>query len=268
MNYENDVLNNEQIKVIEVKNIVASQNIRQLYDEKKMSELIESIKSVGLLNPLTVRKGNAEGVYLVLAGHRRLAACKRIGFDKIPCMVVDSRVENDLRIMIDENSIRHDVSVIEEADFITKQLRKLDIKQNEFANMIGKSESWVADRVAVTKYPTELITALKKGKVSFSVAREFAKIDNHKVMKEYLGYAMTSGCTPRMAREWVKCYNQDKDYVPVNKLFDDNIEKDRSLEEEILTGCHICNERFPLRSCVHVNVCPTCAKHIWEGGRP
>jgi ParB family transcriptional regulator, chromosome partitioning protein len=258
----------EFIRVIDVNRIVKSDNIRKVFDENKLNELAKSIKQIGLLNPLTVRYDEKNDEYKILAGHRRFEACKKLRFEKIPCLLVDADVENDLRIMIDENTVRHDVSVIEEADFIVKQLRALDIRQNEFAKMIGKSESWVADRVAVNKYPPEMLRALKKGKISFSVAREFAKIDNHKVLKEYLEYAITAGCSPRMAREWVKYYNQDKNYTPVNKLFDEETEKKEYAEEEITTGCHICNEKFPLRACVHVNVCPECAKQIWEGGRP
>lgn len=256
------------ISVIEVSKLTTSNNIRKVYNEDKLKELKESIKRIGLLNPLTVRFLESENEYRILAGHRRFEACKMLGFDKIPCVVVDVAVENDLRIMIDENSVRQDVSVIEEADFIAKQMRRLDLNQKDFSVVIGRSESWVADRVAVNKYPSELLTAMKKGKITFSVAREFAKIDNHKIMKEYLGYAVTSGCTPRMAREWVKHYNQDKDYVPVNKLFDDNEENERSVEDDIKTGCHICSEKFPLRSAIHINVCPSCAKQIWESGRP
>ena len=258
----------EYLRSILISQIKKSNNIRKDFNEEKLNELINSIKKIGLLNPLTVRYLKAEDKYLILAGHRRFEACRLLGFEKIPCLCVDTVVENDIRIMIDENSVRQDISVIEEADFIAKQIRRLDINQKEFANLIGKSESWVADRVAINKYPSELITALRRHKITFSVAREFAKIDNHISIKLYLSYAIKSGCTPRMAREWVKQYYLDKNYKPVNELFDDNKENQEYKECDITTGCHICNGVFPLRQAVHVNVCPECAKQIWEGGRP
>lgn len=264
MGNKTDLETKTNYRLIPIEDLVAGDNVRKMYDDDYIAYLADSINQIGLINPITVKPRSKEKGYSVIAGHCRLKAIKRLNWDKVVCQVVDKDVENQLRMMIDENNVRKDVNVVEEADFIAVQMRKLGVNQKQMAEILGRSESYVNDRVAINKYPPELISALKRKKISFSVAREFAKIDNHKVLKTYLDYALESGCSPKMARNWVKNYFVDKNYNPVPKLFDESTGKEDKQEREMMTGCHICRDKFPLRNATQLNCCPDCAKQIFE----
>jgi ParB family chromosome partitioning protein len=238
-------------------------NVRKVYSEEAMKELASSIATIGLIHPITVKKEGSS--FRLIAGSRRLRAFKLLDRDEIPALVVNASSSEELAIMMQENINREDTTVIEEADFLSKALRRLDVNQKQLARLINKSEAYVADRIAITKYPPELIRALKNNQVSFSVARELVKIDDHKSLKSILHFAVTGGCNPRIARQWVKQWKMDKDYTPQPELIAEvERSEDGAEDTEITTGCHICHESFPLRNVTHLNICPECNRKVFQ----
>ena len=137
----------------EIKDIDASSwNPRRKITKENVAELTQSVKEVGLLNPLSLIKGKKDGRYVVFAGHRRLAACKFAGFKTVPALVFDLSEEDALILTVLENLQRRDIEPIQEALEIEKCLNK-GFTGEEIAARIGKSNTWVTRRRKLLSIP-------------------------------------------------------------------------------------------------------------------
>jgi ParB/RepB/Spo0J family partition protein len=139
------------------------------------AELVDTIKSLGVLEPLVVSKTRANG-YTVIAGHRRLAAAKAAGLDDVPCIVhddLDDRTRAEM--MLVENLQRADLSPLEEAGAY-RRLIDLGAKQRDLAKVVGRSQSHISKRTALLKLPEAGRAALDSGGISIDVALDIAKL--------------------------------------------------------------------------------------------
>lgn len=174
-----------------------------------LDELVESIKELGLLNPITVKKA-AEG-YEVVAGNRRLAAMKRLKWRAIPAIVfprdgIDAEIAK-----LHENQVREAVNVVDEANFLLDLASAYKLNGKSLAAKIGRTESYVSDRLRLLKAPQELSNAVAKGELSFSAARELTKIRDSNVQREYISHAIRAGVNDSTAMQWRKDANAAQD---------------------------------------------------------
>jgi len=132
---------------------------RKQFDEAGLLELSQSIKSYGILNPLTVRmKG---GGYELVAGERRLRAAKLAGLKEAPCILIDVNMEDAGLIALIENLQRRDLDFIEEAQGLSRLIRMFGLSQEEAAKRIGKSQSAVANKLRLLKLPEDVLEKLR-----------------------------------------------------------------------------------------------------------
>lgn len=115
---------------------------REYFDEKKISQLAESIKEHGIIQPLVLKKDGE--VYTIIAGERRWRAAKSIGLSEVPAVIVDATEKDLLEISLIENIQREDLNPIEEAKAYKRLLDDFNLTQEELAKRVGKS------RVAIT----------------------------------------------------------------------------------------------------------------------
>lgn len=118
-----------------------------------VSDLAASIKANGLLSPLSVVPNGKR--YRVIAGHRRLAACKQAGTGAVPCFVLDLDPLQQLEAMITENCQREQLTVLEEADAIQGML-DLGATAASVAHRLGRSSDYVRDRSKAASIPAEI----------------------------------------------------------------------------------------------------------------
>lgn len=145
--------------------ILTGLNPRQSMDKDLLKELSTSIREVGVLEPLIVRK-NGKG-YELIAGHRRLKAAKMAGLKEVPVVVKQFSDEQLREIMVLENLQREGLNPMEEALAIDDLLRS-GRKASEIAKTLGKCEKWVDDRMKLLLFPDELKQALVEGKMGVS----------------------------------------------------------------------------------------------------
>lgn len=257
-----NIIEQADVKYIDIDLIkVRKLSSRNEIDIVKLKELEDSIKRVGLFNSITVRK--EKKFYYVIAGRRRLQACKNLKLKHVLCNELKCDDAEALIIELEENLNREDISIVEESDFLAKVMRKLSISQRELAVMMNKSESYVSERIAITKYMPALLRALKANKISFSVAREFAKIDNKTDLERYLEFARSGGVNPRIARHWMKQWKLDRSYIPTDEILDGSeVAAELEKTSEMMTSCHICNIKFAMKDCIHMNLCKSCSDVI------
>jgi ParB family chromosome partitioning protein len=132
---------------------------RQNFDEEGIEELSRSIRSYGILNPLTVRYRG--GHYELVAGERRLRAAKLAGLREVPCLLLNVNMEDASLIALIENLQRRDLDFIEEAEGLRQLQRLFGMSQEEAARRIGKSQSAVANKLRLLKLPEHVLHTLR-----------------------------------------------------------------------------------------------------------
>lgn len=169
----------EQIVLIETIQIVSSPlNPRKVVDQNSIIELSESIKSIGLLQPVTVRKIKNNEIdirYELILGSRRLAATRLNGKEHIEAVIVDWNDDVCLEAMIIENLQRKDIEPLDEAKAFT-ELYKKGIPYVDIAAKVGKSPEFVKLRIKLNSLIEPLQLMLADHKLSLSAAYELCKV--------------------------------------------------------------------------------------------
>ena len=136
----------KHLELIDTADIVANPDQpRQSFDEYEMNCLAESIRASGLLQPITVRR-YLDG-YQVIAGERRLRACRIAGLRQIPCIVQDSDDGRSALLALLENLQRSDLSIFEEAEAISALINKYGYPQQEIAHRLGIAQSTLSNKL-------------------------------------------------------------------------------------------------------------------------
>ena len=166
---------------------------RKIFDEESISELSESIKSYGILNPLTVRIRG--GKYELVAGERRLRAAKLAGLREVPCMLVDVNMEGASLIALVENLQRKDLDFIEEAVGINQLIIMFGMSQEEAARRIGKSQSAVANKLRLLKLPRDILDSLRENGLSERHGRALLRLSTAVEQRQALEYIIDNKLT-------------------------------------------------------------------------
>ena len=142
---------------------------RKKFDEKKLKELSESIEKNGLIQPIIVRKGKKK--FELIAGERRLKACKLVGIVEIHAIVSDFDDRKAFESGLIENLQREDLTSIEEAEGYNRLMNEFNYTQEELAIIVSKSRSHVANLLRLISLPKEVKKFILDGKLSLGHAR-------------------------------------------------------------------------------------------------
>lgn len=166
---------------------------RKRFDDESLEELSGSIKSYGILNPLTVRLRC--GKYELVAGERRLRAAKLAGLEEVPCILIDVNMEDASLIALVENLQRRDLDFIEEALGISQLIRMFGMSQEEAARRIGKSQSAVANKLRLLKLPSDELESLRQNGLTERHGRALLRLPNPVAQRAALEYIVDNGLT-------------------------------------------------------------------------
>lgn len=126
---------------------------RRFFDETALAELAESIRAVGLLQPVTVRR--AAGAYELVAGERRLRACRLAGITHVDAIVMTAREQESAMLALIENIQREDLSFLEEADAYQALIRDHGMTQEQLARRLARNQSTIANKLRLLKLSDE-----------------------------------------------------------------------------------------------------------------
>jgi ParB family chromosome partitioning protein len=143
---------------------------RSRFDDEALSELAASIREVGILQPIVVRRAG-QGGYEVVTGERRLRAAKLAGMATVPVVLRDSDDADLLREALIENIHREDLNPIELGEAFRQLLDELGLKQEELADRVGVSRSHIANTIRLLALPLEVQQLLTDEKLSAGHAR-------------------------------------------------------------------------------------------------
>ncbi len=167
------------------------------------NDLKASIKSKGLIQPITVRA--VDGEYELIAGERRLRACQELGLESIPIHIL--KVTSDIDMMelaLIENLQRDNLNPLEEAEAYALLANKYDLSHEEIAGNIGKSRAAVTNAMRLLKLPAEIKTALKNLVVSAGHARALLGLDSEKEMVNAFQQIRRNDMSVRETEKFVK----------------------------------------------------------------
>lgn len=134
---------------------------RRVFPPHELEELAASIRALGLLQPLTVRRG--EHGWELVAGERRLRAAKLAGLTEVPCLSLQIDSQRSSLLALVENLQRKDLDFWEEALALEKLISTYHLSQEEAARRIGKSQSAVANKLRLLKLPPSVLERLRDG---------------------------------------------------------------------------------------------------------
>ena len=225
-------------------------------DEQQLGELAESIRDVGLLNPIIVRP--IEGArYEIIAGHRRYMAHGMLGRAEIMCIVRDATEEQVEQGRFAENLQREQLSPMEEAVAITRYAETTSKSPKEIARTLNRSEWWVTHRLALMHMPPELGDMVHAKKLPAAAALELAKIEDEDHRRYMTEYAVRSGANVTVIREWVNQWELQQLNSPAEKA---PLPPMPVAGQEIIITmpCYLCGVAHDYRQLVIARVCRAC----------
>lgn len=188
---------------------------RRRFDDEALAELSESIKTYGILNPLTVRLRG--GKYELVAGERRLRAAKLAGLQEVPCILLDVNMEDASLIALVENLQRRDLDFIEEAAGINQLIRMFGMSQEEAARRIGKSQSAVANKLRLLRLTEPVREGLRKAGLTERHARSLLRLSDEAAQLAALEHIAARGLNVAQTESYIEHLLEQAEPVPPAK---------------------------------------------------
>src|SRR5918994_3136243 len=165
-----------------------------------LEDLMVSIKQKGLINPPLVRLKNDH--YEIIAGHRRLEACKLLGWHTITCHIVDVDDKNAYEISLIENVQQKTMSPIEEARAFKEYVDAFGWgSESDLARRIGKSQEYISRRIRLLSLPEGLQKDVLEGKMSVSTAEELLPLNDTAIVQELGTYVARNALNKEETRQ-------------------------------------------------------------------
>ncbi|ADQ05755.1 parB-like partition protein [Caldicellulosiruptor owensensis OL] len=181
---------------------------RSNFDERLIEELAASIKTYGLLQPIIVRKKGE--FYYLIAGERRLRACKHLGYDRIKAIVINvTDIESAILALI-ENIQRQDLDFFEEAQGYKQLSEEFGLTQVEIAKRIGKTQSAIANKIRLLQLPAEIRWMIREHGLSERHARALLRLRSEEDMKNVLSKIIEGGLTVSQTERLITDYLSSK----------------------------------------------------------
>ena len=165
---------------------------RQEMEKEALSELEVSIKQYGLMQPVVVRKINGDE-YELIAGERRLRACRNIGLSEISAIIVKASGTDSAVMALIENIQRENLGYIEEAEAFLSLIAIHGLTQDELAARLGKSQSTIANKIRILKLSPEIRTLLFEHGLTERHARALLRLSDEKQRRKALSVIIEKG---------------------------------------------------------------------------
>ncbi len=190
--------------MIPVQHIVPNPNQpRHQWKEEELESLSQSIRTSGVLQPITVRRIE-NGWYELIAGERRLRASKKAGLTEIPALVLLCTAEESAVYALIENIQRQDLGFFEQAEAFLQISRQQKVTQEELAHRLGKSQAYVANKLRLLKLEKEERTVIQDAHLTERHARALLRIEDSDERKKVLHTIVQKQLTVRETEELVE----------------------------------------------------------------
>ena len=216
---------------------------RMNFDQEALEELADSIRTLGLIQPITVRR-TSENRYQIISGERRFRACRQAGMDMIPAYIRDTNDQGMLEMAIVENIQRENLDPIEVAMSYQRLIEDCNLTQEQMAVRVGKKRASVTNYLRLLKLPAKIQHDLKVGLLSVGHAKVLLGIEDLKLQEYLCDLVIREDLSVRQLEDKIKKLTEQKKAEPqeeqdlpdeyfkvleiVGKYFENNISLKRS----------------------------------------
>ena len=188
---------------------------RKDFEKDALKELSESIKVHGVIQPILLRK--KEDMYEIIAGERRYRASILAKLKEIPSIILDAKDEDVAKLALIENVQREDLNTIEEALAYKNLMEDFDLKQDQLAETIGKSRSYITNSLRLLNLDKEVIDYLYKGDLTQGHGKVLLGIKDKEAQVELAKRIIETGLNVRKTEEEVKKVKEENGDEPKSK---------------------------------------------------
>jgi ParB family transcriptional regulator, chromosome partitioning protein len=189
---------------------------RTNFEEDAMQELANSIRELGIIQPITVRK-TENGTYQLITGERRLRAAKIAGLTSIPAFVRTADDQGMLEMALVENIQREDLDSIEVAISYQRLIEECSLTQENLSDRVGKKRSTISNYLRLLKLPAEIQLGLRQKKLSMGHARTLINIEDAGAQLAIFHQIIDNDLSVRQAEDMVRKLNQPPQDDPRDK---------------------------------------------------
>lgn len=207
-NEDSSSKNDGQVMIAINKIVSNSNQPRQYFDNEKISELAESIKQHGIIQPILVNKENDK--YMIIAGERRWRAAKLIGLKEVPTIVMNLTDRDVLEISLIENIQRQDLNAIEEAKAYKRLLTEFNLVQEQLSERIGKSRTAITNTLRLLNLDDRVQNFIIEGVLSEGHGRALLGINDNDIQYEIAQKIIDNKISVRETERIIKKMNEEK----------------------------------------------------------
>ena len=203
---------------------------RKNFEEENLTDLSNSIKERGVIQPIIVRTSNTDNSkYEIIAGERRWLAAQKAGLHEIPVVVTEADDLKSLEFAIVENVQRHDLNPLEEAQGYKRLIDEFAYDQDKVSKFIGKSRSYITNSLRLLKLPKDVIKLLEERQISAGHAKILVGLENASFIASKI---VNKNLSVRQTENFVKIFKRKKgDNIFIQDPNLKNLE--RSIEDKI-----------------------------------
>ncbi len=203
---------------------------RKYFDQDSIEELTLSIKQYGLLQPIIVKK-TTDDKYLIIAGERRWRAANLAGLEEIPVIIKESDDAESFTIGLIENLQRENLNPLEESEGYEKLIQIFKYKQEELAQILGKSRSHITNILRLNKLSPDAKMALINGSISLGHAKILVAAENQDAI---LSAILNNNLTVRDTEQFVKKNSVSLNSLPHNRVNLKRVAINKNLDPDLL----------------------------------
>ncbi len=189
---------------------------RMSFDQEALQELAESIRTFGLIQPVTVRH-KANGKYQIISGERRYRACQIAGMDMIPAYIREANDQGMLEMAIVENIQRENLDPIEVAMSYRRLIEECSLTQEQMAERVGKKRVSVTNYLRLLKLPAKVQHDIKVGLLSVGHAKVLLSVDDSVLQEQLCDLVVKNDMSVRALEEKIKKLGSEGAAKPVRE---------------------------------------------------
>lgn len=201
---------------------------RRLFDEEALQELAASIRQIGVIQPITLRKIN-EDSYQIIAGERRYRASLLANQIAIPAYIKTAEDENVMEMALVENIQREDLNSIEIALAYQNLIETYNLTQERLSERIGKKRTTIANYLRLLKLPAEIQMGIRDKKIDMAHARTIVTLDDPTAQLEVYELILEEGLSVRKVEEYVRA-------ITKGEKLEDLLKEEKAVETVKKTG--------------------------------
>jgi len=236
-------------------------DVRFTTNPEEDEELRESIRNLGILEPLVIR--DTENGYEIIIGSRRYREAGKLGLPAVPCIVVKANDSEADKMKIHENIKRLPMSHIDQGMTFKHLIDKYKMTESQVAFLVLKSVSYVSQHLILLESDPKLVAAVRDGRVNFSVARELMQCKDKDELHRFQNICETDGAGAKIVHTWVQESNRETEntspgeshYVP---------EPNTQQYIEPSFPCQACDFNIHIKYMKVLRICPDCFNAIFS----